>query len=67
MSFQRIIHAETKRQGLTGYRLGKLSGVPIRTVQKYLSGSGDLLGERVAKVAMALGLELRPVSRKGRK
>ena len=63
MSFQTIIRREAKRQRLSGYRIGKMSGVPIRTVQAYLAGACDLAGERIAKIAVALGLELRPARR----
>jgi len=64
MSFHAIITREAKRQGLSGYRIGKLSGVPIRTVQQYLAGETDLAGRRIERIAAALGLELRPVRRK---
>ena len=59
MSFHSIITTEARRQGLSGYRLAKLSGIPMRTVQKYLACDSDIAGERVAKLAAALGLELR--------
>ena len=67
MEFRRIIEREAKRQGLSGYRIGKLSGVPIRTVQAYLAGTTDLAGRRIEKIAAALGLELRPALRTRRK
>ena len=67
MDFRKIIEREAKRQGLSGYRIGKLSGVPIRTVQAYLAGTTDLAGRRIEKIAAALGLELRPVRPKRRK
>ncbi|GAG37842.1 unnamed protein product, partial [marine sediment metagenome] len=57
MGFRKAIQAEAKRQGLSGYRIAKLSGVPMRTVQAYLAEDCDLVGERVAKIAKALGLE----------
>lgn len=60
MSFWEIIKAEGHRRGLSGYRIAQLSGVPMRTVQAYLAGDCDLSGERLAKIADALGLELRP-------
>jgi transcriptional regulator with XRE-family HTH domain len=67
MSFRKIIRAEVTRQGLSGYRVAKLSGIPMRTVQAYLAGSRDLTGERLARIVDALGLELRPRRRrKGR-
>ncbi len=69
MSFRAIVKTEVDRQGLSGYRLAKLSDTPMRTVQAYLSGERDLTGERLAKLCKALGLELRPrkqARRKGR-
>lgn len=59
MEFQEIIRREAKRQGISGYRLARLSGVPMRTVQAYLAGSTDLAGRRIEKIATALGLALR--------
>ncbi len=67
MSFRDIIVREADRKGLSGYAIGKASGEPIRTVQRYLSGENDLKGEKVARIAAALGLELRPVRRARRK
>ncbi len=59
MSFQQTIQREARRQGLSGYRIAKLSGVPMRTVQAYLSGETDLAGRRIEKIAAVLKLELR--------
>lgn len=67
MSFRRIIRREAEQQGLSGYRIAKLSGTPMRTVQAYLAGDRDLTGERLAKIAEALGLELRPARRRRKK
>ena len=62
--FRRIIQDEAERQCLSGYRIAKSSGLPMRTVQQYLAGDCDLGGERVAKIADVLGLELRPAKRR---
>lgn len=62
--FRKIIQKEVKRQGLSGYRIAQLTGVPMRTVQHYLADGSDLGGEKVAKIAKVLGLELRPAKRK---
>ena len=67
MSFRKIILREVQRQGLSGYRIAKLSGVPMRTVQAYLSGTYDMVGERLAKIAAVLGLELRPAKPRGKR
>lgn len=61
--FQNIIQNEAKRQGVSGYRLAKLAGLKLRSVQQYVAGDHDLAGERVALLAAALGLALRPARR----
>ena len=64
MPFRSIIQREAERQGLSGYRIAKLAGMPMRTVQAYLAGERDLTGERLAKIAAALGLALHPIRRR---
>ena len=68
MSFRKVVQKEAQRRGLSGYRIAKMADVPMRTVQAYLAGDCDISGERVAKIAAALGLELRrrPRTRKER-
>ena len=65
--FRGAIERETKRRGWSAYRLGKESGVPIRTVQHYLAGGCDLVGKRIAKLCEALNLEVRPKTKRKRK
>jgi transcriptional regulator with XRE-family HTH domain len=60
MSFRRIILAEVERQGLSGYRLAAMSGIPMRSVQGYLAGDHDMQGERLARIAKALQLGAAP-------
>ena len=60
MGFRRIIQAEARRQGLSGYRLSKESGVAMRSVQAFLAGESDMASENASRVAAVLGLELRP-------
>ena len=64
MSFQQTIKREAERQGLSGYRLGKLSSVPIRTVQRFLSGATDITTQNLEAIAKVLGLTLGPARRK---
>lgn len=67
VSFREIVRREMKRQGLSGYRLAKLANLNLRGVQAYVAGERDMVGERLAKVCKALGLELKPKRRtKGR-
>lgn len=65
-SFRSIIKDEAARRGISGYRLAQMSGVPMRSVQQYLADDADLRGERVAALADALGLGLRPISKRGK-
>ena len=65
--FRETIIDQMGRRGWSGYRLGKESGVPIRTVQEYVRGDCDLSGARIAKLCAVLGLELRPVRKAGRR
>lgn len=66
-TFREIIQREADRQGVSGYRLAQLTGVSMRAVQEYLRGTKDLGSERVTLVADALGLELRPKAKQGRR
>lgn len=61
--FRAVIKRELERRGWSAYRLGKESGLPIRTVQAYVAGQCDLMAERVAAMCDALGLELGPKRR----
>lgn len=63
-TFRDIIRAQAKQRGLSGYRIGKLSGVPIRTVQAYLAGTTDLSGKYLERICAAIGLALRPTRRR---
>jgi len=63
--FREIIQKEVDRRSWSAYRLGKESGVPIRTVQAYLSGTCDLSGELIAVLCKTLGLELRSTKKGG--
>ena len=67
MSFRKIVQAEAKRRGVSGYRLAKESGVAMRSVQAFLAGESDMASENVFKVAAVLGLELRPKRRRVKK
>ncbi len=60
-NFRETIRREAKRRGLSGYALGKLAGIPIRTVQDYLSESSDLAGRRLEKLCAVLNLGLRRI------
>lgn len=67
MGFREIVKREADKQEMSGYRLAQLSGVPMRTVQRFLSGTTDVTAHNLEAIARALGLELRPAARKSRK
>ena len=53
-----------RASGLTHYRLAKLSGVASMAIDRLVSGKRDLRLASAAKVATALGLELRSKRRR---
>lgn len=59
-SIWEIITTEAERQGVSGYRLAKLSDTPLRTAQAYLSGTHDCGTEAASRMLAALGIELKP-------
>ena len=68
MSFRKIVQRETKKQGISGYRLAKMVGPEVasaRMIQAYLAGDADMTGERLTAICKALNLELRS-RKKGR-
>lgn len=65
-SFRQIIESEVERRGWSAYRLAKEAGLPMRTVQAFMSGTCDLGMVRLEAVCRALGLELRPVKKGGK-
>lgn len=52
----RAILAEVKRVKLSGYALQKATGMPLRTVQRFINGEGSPTLATVETVAAALGL-----------
>jgi hypothetical protein len=53
-----------RESGLTHYRIAKEAGIPKPDpIARFVSGERDLRLESAAKIARALGLELRPISK----
>jgi plasmid maintenance system antidote protein VapI len=71
MAIQRDIAEQLRqailRAGISRYALSKLSGVSQGVISRFVNRNRGLTMETGAKLAAALGLELRPVSRKARK
>jgi transcriptional regulator with XRE-family HTH domain len=57
-----VIKATIRERGLTAYRVSKMSGVTIDSIQRFLNGERGLSLASADKLAHALGLELRPVA-----
>ena len=49
-----------RRSGLTGYRLAKDSGVPQPVLSRFINGRRGITLTTASKLAVALGLELKP-------
>jgi len=52
------LHQRKKEMGISGYRLAKLSGLPLRTVQRFLAGSGSPTLSTLETIANALGMKI---------
>ena len=64
MDFRTEVLRAMKQQKMSAYRLAKETGLPARTVQIFVAGTQDTTTERLAKMCMVLGLELKPKSRR---
>jgi transcriptional regulator with XRE-family HTH domain len=53
------LRSAIKASGLTHYAVGKLADVSVSVVDRFMSGERDIRLETAAKIAAALGLELR--------
>lgn len=56
------LKAAIRSSGLTHYAVGKLAEVSPAQIDRFMSGERDLRLETAAKLAAALGLELRPIT-----
>lgn len=52
------IKSEAQKQGLSVYKLAKLSGLQITQLNNYLKGLTDLKGENIEKLFKVLGIGL---------
>ena len=66
MDLRTMVIAAMRAKGWSAYKLGQESGVPIRTVQKFVQGVSDIHSDGLGLLLDALELELRP-RRGGRK
>lgn len=60
------IRQEIKKQGLTGYRLAKMSEVSVTVICRFIKGERTLTLPTASKLVRALGLELKPARKKVR-
>ena len=56
MGIREKIKAEAQKQGLSVYKLAKLSGLQITQLNNYLKGKTDLKGENIDKILKALNV-----------
>lgn len=66
ISIRKAVIGEAKRRGLSGYALSKLSGVTMRSVQRYLSGEKDVPTAKADAMLSALGFKLTPPRRRAK-
>ena len=52
------IKTEAQKQGLSVYKLAKLSGLQITQLNKYLKGETDLKGENIEKLLNTLAIKI---------
>ena len=64
MDLRSIILKEIQKRKMSAYRLAKLTGLPARTLQRFMGGENDLRLEALEKVLDKLGFEVR--QRKGK-
>jgi len=50
----RLLQDEVKQRGITGYGLMKSTGLPLRTVQRFLGGQGSPTISTVETIAASL-------------
>ena len=69
MTIRQVIQNELKRRSWSRYRLIKeLKGaIPDSTVYDYLRGEFDLSSDRVSIILQALGLQITPIKKRGRR
>ena len=69
MTIRESILKELYKKKWSHYRLAKeLEGkMPPRTVYAYLSGECDLGSERVSIILQVLGLQIKPIKKRGRR
>jgi transcriptional regulator with XRE-family HTH domain len=53
------IKTETSKQGVSVYKLAKLTGLQITQIGNYLKGLNDLQGENIDKVLKALNINFK--------
>ena len=69
MTIREIIKRQLKKQGWSHYRLVKEleDTIPATTIYDYLRGETDLGSEKVSIILQALGLQIKPIRKQGRR
>ena len=66
MDLDEQIKKSIKQQELSGYRLAQMSGVSVTIICRFIKGERTLTLPTASKIVRALGLELKPVTKKAR-
>jgi len=63
---ERQLRQAIRKSGMSRYRIAKESGLTESQLSYFIHGKRSLTLPAAAKLAKALGLELKPVTKKGR-
>lgn len=58
MNIRKKIKTEASKQGLSVYKLAKLSGLQVTQLGKYLKGESDIGSDNASKLLKVLGIAL---------
>ena len=58
------LRAAITKSGLSGNQLARVAGVPQSVVSRFLQGKRTITVETASRLAVALGLELRPITKR---
>ncbi len=64
MDLRAIVLKEIRRRDMSAYRLAQLTGLPMRTLQRFTAGDNDLRLDALGRVLDVLGFEIRPAQRR---
>lgn len=66
LSWNDVVRRAVKASGLSLYRVAKDSGVNVAPLQRFMVGQHGLTLDSAERIGRLIGLEIRPVKRKGK-